>query len=146
MWLCGYVAKWSPYASAFRFTPLHPTTFLGLYRGSIGALKKVVGCRGGNQHVEGCWCFPYLKVVKLPNLHFMFFDRYEIQIQAFLKFINGQFIIFRSSSPQTYFKNMYSILTRIIQTGTHTFEHFRFFLRPIFPIENILPGFSQIVS
>ena len=29
MWLCGYVAKWSPCPSAFRLPPLHPTTFLG---------------------------------------------------------------------------------------------------------------------
>ena len=34
----------------------------------------------------------------------MFFDRYEIHIQAFLLFINGKLIIFQSSSPQNYFK------------------------------------------
>ena len=36
------------------------------------------------------------------------FDRYEINIQAFLYFINGKLIICRSSSPRKYFKNMYA--------------------------------------
>ena len=43
---------------------------------------------------------PYLKIRNLPNFHFMFFDRYEIHIQAFVDFINGKLIIFRSSSSQ----------------------------------------------
>ena len=30
----------------------------------------------------------------LPNLYIMFFDRYEIHIQAFVAFINGKLIIF----------------------------------------------------
>ena len=30
----------------------------------------------------------------------MFFDRYEIHIQAFVQFINGKLITVRSSSPQ----------------------------------------------
>ena len=41
------------------------------------------------------WSIPYLKIDEfggcledLPNLHFTFFDRYEIHIQAFLYFIN----------------------------------------------------------
>ena len=38
----------------------------------------------------------------------MFFDRNEIHIQAFVDFINGKLIIFRSSSPQTYFEDIYS--------------------------------------
>ena len=41
----------------------------------------------------------------LPNIHLMFFDRDEIHIQAFVDFINGTFIIFRSSSPQNIFYN-----------------------------------------
>ena len=49
--------------------------------------KKVAGCRGGNRYVEGsCGC-PYLKIEKLGSFHFMFFDRYEIQIQDFVNFI-----------------------------------------------------------
>ena len=44
----------------------------------------------------------------LPNFHFMFFDRYVIHIQAFVDFINGQLIIFRSSSPQNYAQNIYA--------------------------------------
>ena len=35
-----------------------------------------------------------------PNLYFMFFDRYEIQIQACVLFSNGKCSIFQSSSPQ----------------------------------------------
>ena len=46
------------------------------------------------------WGFPYLKIEKLRHSHFMFFDRYEIQIQAFVDSINAIFIICRSSSPQ----------------------------------------------
>ena len=38
----------------------------------------------------------------------MFFDRYEIHIQAFVDFINGKLIIFQSSSPQKYFEDIYS--------------------------------------
>ena len=37
--------------------------------------KKVVGCRGGSRHVEGCWGFPYLKIEKFvgfTKFHFMF--------------------------------------------------------------------------
>ena len=40
----------------------------------------------------------------LSNFHFMFFDRYEIHIQAFVDFIKGELIIFQSSSPRNYFK------------------------------------------
>ena len=50
----------------------------------------------------------YIHLEDLPNWYFMFFDRYEIHIQAFLYFINGKLIICQSSSPQNYFKNMYS--------------------------------------
>ena len=39
------------------------------------------------------WGFPYLKIEKLPNIHFMIFDRYEIHIQAFADFISGKCII-----------------------------------------------------
>ena len=34
----------------------------------------------------------------------MFFDRYEIHIQAFVDCINGKLIIVQSSSPQIYLK------------------------------------------
>jgi len=54
------------------------------------------------------WGFPYLKIEKLQEIHFMFFDRYEIHIQAFVHFINAKLIMFQSSSPQKYFKNVYS--------------------------------------
>ena len=30
-----------------------------------------VWCRGASRNVEGCWGFPYLKIQKLPNFHFM---------------------------------------------------------------------------
>ena len=53
---------------------------------------------------EKVWGFPYLKIEKLPNFHFMFFARYEIHIQAFGDVVYGKFSIFRSSSPQIYFK------------------------------------------
>ena len=37
----------------------------------------------------------------------MFFDRYEIHIQAFVDFINGKLIIFQSSSPQNIIWEIY---------------------------------------
>ena len=40
----------------------------------------------------------------LPNPHLMFFDRYEIHIQASVHFIDGKLIMFQASSPQEYFK------------------------------------------
>ena len=39
-----------------------------------------------------------VQIEKLQEIPFMFFDRYEIHIQAFLLFINGKWIIFQSSS------------------------------------------------
>ena len=45
------------------------------------------------------------KVTKMP---FHAFDRYGIHIQAFVHFLNGKIIIFQSSSPQKYFKNVHS--------------------------------------
>ena len=50
----------------------------------------------------------YIILEDLPNLYFIFFDRYESHVQAFLYFINGQLIIFQSSYQQKYFQNMYS--------------------------------------
>ena len=38
----------------------------------------------------------------------MFFDTNKIHIQAFVDFITGKLIIFRSSSPQNYFEVIYS--------------------------------------
>ena len=43
----------------------------------------------------------------------MFFDRYEIHIQAFLLFINGKLIIFQSSSPPNiFFTHIHNKITR----------------------------------
>ena len=49
----------------------------------LGYGTTSVWCSGGSRNFEGCWRFPYLKIQKLPNFHFMFFDRYEIHIQDF---------------------------------------------------------------
>ena len=38
--------------------------------------------------------FPCLKIEMLPNFHFMFFDRYEIHIQAFVHSINENELFF----------------------------------------------------
>ena len=38
----------------------------------------------------------------------MFFDRYEIHIQALVLFSNGKLINFQSSSPQNIFKEIYA--------------------------------------
>ena len=46
----------------------------------------------------------------------MFFDRYEIHIQAFVHSNNGILIIFKSSSPQNYFKKY--ILENILEQNS----------------------------
>ena len=51
---------------------------------------------------------PLPENTKIPHLHFMFFDRYETHIQAFVDFINGKLIIFSPHLHKTYFQNMYS--------------------------------------
>ena len=43
---------------------------------------------------------------KVTTFPFQVFDRHEIHIQAFVDCIEGHFIIFRSSSPQDYFRNI----------------------------------------
>ena len=65
------------------------------------------------------WGFPHIKIKKLPHFHFMFFDRYDIHIQAFLCFVNGSFIIFQSAPPRNYFKKyiFIYIYTQIIYTS-----------------------------
>ena len=65
---------------------------------------------------------------------FMFFDTNKIHIQAFLFFINGKLIIFRSSSPEKYFEDIYSknISKKQIQkinTKTKFKKRFRFRFR-----------------
>ena len=73
-----------------------------------------------------------------------FFDRYGIHIQAFVDFVNGKLIVFQSSSPQTYFKNMYSISHKKSRNEdentwylVHTiFEHVQ---------QNVSPRLTQII-
>ena len=99
--------------------------------------------------------FPYLKIKKLSNSHFMFFDRYEIHIPAFLDFIKPIFIIFRSSASQNYFKNRYSFFVKneiliVSKQKTwypwHTFlQNISIFLSLIFT-NIIFPGCSHILS
>ena len=56
--------------------------------GGVGISKKI----GSGPNMEDS-----------PNLYFMFFDTYEIQIQPCVLFSNGKCIIFQSSSPQKHF-------------------------------------------
>ena len=89
----------------------------------------------------------------LPTFHFMFFDRYEIHIQAFLLFINGKLIICQSSSPQNYFQNMYSENTRnsTIKSNelvprTYRFRTFSKLCESQIDISNIFPGWFHTSS
>ena len=83
--------------------------------------------------IKKVWGFPSLEINKFGGFtKFMshVFDRYEIHVQAFVDFINGKSIIFRSSSPQNYFKKyilkQYISIKNKIQTIVHilsiTFE------------------------
>ena len=49
--------------------------------------KIIMNRMVGNKNVEVCWGFPYLKIKRFGNYHFMFFDRYAIDIQYFVNFI-----------------------------------------------------------
>ena len=83
------IAAFGAFAIAKHFPQAHSFPPSSLDRRStelIVSPKKVVGCRGGSRNVEGCWGFPYLKIQKLANCHFIFFDRYEIHIQDFEDF------------------------------------------------------------
>ena len=54
------------------------------------------------------WGFHYPQINKVTKLLVHVFDRYEIHIKSFVDFINGKLIISRSTSPPTYFKNLYA--------------------------------------
>ena len=69
--------------------------------------RDSAGIESINGMLMGGWGFPYLKIEKLPTVHFMFFDRYEIHIRAFVDFIYAKCIISRSSSSQIYITNRY---------------------------------------
>ena len=58
-----------------------------------------------------------MKIEKLQEIPFMFFDRYEIDIQAFLLSINGKLIIFNPHLHKNYFQNMYSNFHKKRQNG-----------------------------
>ena len=71
-------------------------------------------------------------LVPITKFPFHVFDRYEINIQALVHFINGRFIISRSSSPHNHFPKMF-IFTKKNQTQhkqqqmahrTYTFRKF----------------------
>ena len=76
--------------------------------------KKVPGPLLENKKVQGAFLF-------------MFFDRSEIQIQAFLLFINRKFITFQSSSPQHYL-NKY-ILENYIYIYIYIYIYKKYFLK-----------------
>ena len=56
--------------------------------------------------------FPYLKIEKLPNFRFMFFERYEIHIQAFAIFMDNL-----SSSVPYLHKIVFKIYTHLYITN-----------------------------
>ena len=58
---------------------------------------RPVWCRGASRYVGGCWEFPYLKIQKLQNSHFIFY-RCAIHIQDLEEHFAGIFIIARCPS------------------------------------------------
>ena len=83
----------------------------------------------------------------------MFFDRYEIHIQAFVDVINGKLIIFRSSSPQNCFEDIYSKNRYQNYIQKINSKKVRVYLSKIFENvgcqtwkNNIFPGCSHILS
>ena len=54
------------------------------------------------------------------NQFHVFFGRYEIPIQAFVHFINGQIIHFQSSAP--HFSKLYSTFIFKTYISKHTFQ------------------------
>ena len=73
--------------------------------------------------IKKVWGVPYLKIEKLSNVLFMFFDRYEIHIQVFVNFINGKLIIFNHQLHQIIF-----------ETYTHSLD-IKYFLKNEFSIK-----------
>ena len=79
-------------------------------------------------------------VTKIP---FHVFDRYEIHGQAFVHFINREFIISRSSSPQKYFWDIY-IYIYIQKKNIYIYIYiYSIFLNNIFP-EQVKIYFQEI--
>ena len=58
--------------------------------------------------LQKCFMFPEDIWYILPTFHFMFFDRYEIHIQVFVHFINGELIIFNPHLHKDILRNIYS--------------------------------------
>ena len=87
--------------------------------------QEVVGCRGGSQHVEGIpllenkkvWGFPYIKIEKLTNVHFMFLIDMKF-ISTILKICYGDLHHFRCPS--------FNVSTfRKLNFGIPTFQKFK---------------------
>ena len=68
----------------------------------------------GVEMLSGAGGFPYLKIQMLPSCHFMFFDRYEIQIHDF-----GDFIYIT-----TFHYFPVPIFTQLDQNEIHAHSHF----------------------
>ena len=93
-----------------------------------------IGCVHEVYNAEGCWGFLYLKIEKLANAHFMFFDRYEMHIQYFVDLFNHVYnlpiLIFInfdkqwgtqiSSKKQTNEHTAHKTLTT---NGSHIYKH-----------------------
>ena len=56
---------------------------------------------------------PLPEIEKLQEFLFMFFDRYEIHIQAFVHFINGKVIIFNPHFHKSILRNIYIYILNI---------------------------------
>ena len=71
-------------ADSWPFRLIHriSNSFLALrLRGHLGLVQ------GWESECWACWGFPDSKIQKLPNFHFMLFDRYQIHIQDFEDFV-----------------------------------------------------------
>ena len=87
--LCGYVAIWLCDSVAMWLSSYVAIWLCG-YVDKFQKSKRV----------------PFLKIENLPNFYFMFFDRYEIHIQAFLDCVKPIFMFF--SDP-----HLHKIILRI---------------------------------
>ena len=61
--------------------------------------------RGWSRNVEGCWEFPSSKIERIPNFHFLFFNRYYSHIHDLGEILMGIFIIFWCPSLRKMIRN-----------------------------------------
>ena len=70
--------------------------------------------------LRGCSGYSCLKINKLPNFHFIFFDRYRSQIHDFQDLFTGIFIIFQCPSFPEVMNNEMPYISKTKNLHVHS--------------------------